>query len=441
VGEPRYKDAYIMETAVEAPPNFFIEIAVVLIAAKVGGHVAKRFGQASVLGELSIGILLGTFAPFVLPITTLPQIATAAGDEGSHLNMLAQVGVVLLLFGVGLETRVGDLLRVGGRAMLVALIGVVMPVALGYYVSSWAGIDTPVGVDPSHTYLFVGATLAATSVGVTARILEDLQKTKTRESRIILGAAVVDDVLGLVLLAALTGVVIADRDGAAVSIWQLGLMTSIQALLFAVVALFAGLTLGRYYFRAMARLRGEGVLLASAVAFCFILAFFAHVFGLATIIGAFIAGLAIGDEHIRPFRGRGIAGNQEDDVVELRKHMSPLSDVLVPIFFVLMGFQVRLEALFDTRAVGFVVLLTIAAIVGKIVCGFAAPGSIRQRLTVGIGMLPRGEVGLIFAAIGRGLGVIGDATFSAIVVIVLISTLMTPLLLTWNYAREEAAAT
>ncbi|MGH9903904.1 MAG: cation:proton antiporter, partial [Pyrinomonadaceae bacterium] len=291
--------------------------------------------------------------------------------------------------------------------------------------------------EPTLMHIFIGATLCATSVGITARVLKDLGKLQTRESRIVLGAAVIDDVLGLLILAVVAGAIRAAAAGAAISAGEVGLIT-FKALLFLGGALAAGHYLVPHVFRGMGRLETRGVLLALSLAFCFTLAWLAALVGLAPIVGAFAAGLVLDELHFEPFTSRG-----ERNLDEL---LAPVGAVLVPIFFVLMGLKVDLRAFARPELLGFALVLTLAAIVSKQVCSLAVAERGLNRLAVGVGMIPRGEVGLIFAGIGATLmlpgasgapePVIDSATFGAVVVMVIVTTLATPPALKWALGRR-----
>jgi Kef-type K+ transport system membrane component KefB len=284
--------------------------------------------------------------------------------------------------------------------------------------------------------LFLGAALTATSVGITARVLRDIGRSQTPEARIILGAAVIDDVLGLVILAAVTSLVRAADAGTALSLPGLALILA-KAIGFLGGALWLGQALVPRLFAGAARLRGQGVLLATALAFCFGLAWVASAIGLAGIVGAYAAGLVLDRVHYRHFTERG-----EHPIEELLK---PLSQVLVPVFFVVMGMQVELRALGQPGIPLLAGVLIVAAVIGKQACALGALGGRLDALSIGIGMIPRGEVGLIFAGLGLTLAIDGrpvvdPALYAALVAMVLVTTVMTPPLLAWSMRRPRAAA-
>jgi Kef-type K+ transport system membrane component KefB len=395
-------------------------LAVILAGAKLGGDLATRAGQPAVLGELVAGVLLGNLhllgVPWFRAIVSNPSV-----------DVLAQLGVLILLFAVGLESTVRDMLKVGLPSLLVAVLGVVTPFALGWGVGAV--------LLPNHSayaHAFLGATLTATSVGITARVLSDIGKSRTPEARVILGAAVIDDVLGLVILAIVGGAIQAADRGEAIAIGAI-LVVVLKALVFLGGALALGTTFSPRLFHLASRLRGRGVLLTTALVFCFVLSYLAAAIGLAPIVGAYAAGLILEDLHFREFTQRG-----EHQLEEL---IQPVATLLVPVFFVLMGMRVELAAFARVEVLGLAALLTLVAVIGKQACSLGAYGGL-DRLSVGIGMIPRGEVGLIFAGIGLTLTVggeriIDEAIFSAIVIMVIVTTMITPPALKWSLTRGE----
>ena len=390
-------------------------IAVILIAAKLGGELFERLKQPAVLGELIIGIVIGNLALFGL--TVAEPLKT-----NLIITALAEVGVIILLFEVGLEANLGEMLEVGWSSLFVAMAGVIVPFFLGWGVAAYFLPD-----ESRLAHFFIGATLCATSVGITARVLKDIGRLQTRESRIILGAAVIDDVLGLVILAVVAGAIKATAAGATLSILDTAIIAGK-----AVAFLFGAIAVGRYltphiFWRA-GRLEVQGVLLALSVAFCFLLAWAAAKVGLAPIVGAFAAGLVLDEIHFETFEERGKH--------DLQRLVAPVGAVLVPIFFVLMGMRVDLRAFARVELLWFAAALTVAAIIGKQICSLAVVERGLNRTAIGLGMIPRGEVGLIFAGMGTTLllpnaqgvnePVIGAGTFGVIVIMVIVTTLVTP---------------
>jgi Na+:H+ antiporter len=402
-------------------------LVVILIGAKLGGGLFESIGQPAVLGELLAGVAIGNLG--LVGWHGLDGLRDLAG-----ISLLAQIGVLFLLFAVGLESDVNKMMAVGASSFLVALLGVVTPMVLGHFVSLL--------FFPGHnplTHWFVGATLTATSVGITARVLADLGRTDSKEGRIILGAAVIDDVMGLVVLAVVAGVIqAADRGVAfrAVSVaWVIG-----KSLLFLIGAVVVGRWLSQRAFGLATRLRGEGVLLSVALAFCFGLAFLAGWAGLAPIVGAFAAGLVLDEAHYRDLRVRHKESRTISQLLE------PIATFLVPVFFVLMGIRVDLSAFANAGVLGFAGVLTLAAVIGKQMCSLGVLEKGCDRLAVGLGMIPRGEVGLIFASIGatlmlRGEPVVNGAVYSAVVMMVGLTTLLTPPLLVWRLRRVDVRRT
>lgn len=395
-------------------------LSIILIAAKLGGDVAVRLGQPAVLGELVAGVALGN-----LGIVGLHALEPMKQD--TSIDMLSRLGVLLLLFEVGLESTVGQMMKVGLKSFIVALLGVVAPFALGWSFGVWLLPNSSV-----YVHAFLGATLTATSVGITARVLQDLKESQSAEARIILGAAVIDDVLGLVILAVVTGVIAAADRGGSMNYGDIGVIFA-KAAAFLVGSLFLGLKISPRLFNIASKLQGRGVLLAVGLAVCFIFSWLASVIGLAPIVGAFAAGLILEDLHFRNFTTRG------ESTLEHLIH--PISSFLVPVFFVLMGMRTDLRAFTQPGVPLLAVALTIAAIIGKQACSLGAGKGV-DRLTIGIGMVPRGEVGLIFANIGQSLTiggkpVVDGAVFSAVVAMVIVTTMITPPALKWSLGRNR----
>jgi len=407
-------------------PAVLIGVAVMLVLAKLGGELFERLGQSSVLGELFAGLLLGNLV--ILGFTAAEPLKT-----NETIAALAELGVIILLFEVGLESDLRQMMEVGWSALLVAFLGVVAPFLLGWAVSAYFLPEAA-----TLTHIFIGATLCATSVGITARVFRDLGKLKTREARIILGAAVIDDVLGLLILAVVSGAIKAASVGGSLSGFEVGWI-AVKSIAFLVASIAIGLFVMPRMLRGAGRLETRGVLLTLAIALCLFLSWAAVEVGLAHIVGAFAAGLILDEVHYQPSGGR-----VERDLHEL---LQPVSTVLVPIFFVLMGLKVDLRLFARVDILGFALLLTLAAIMGKQICALGVIERGVNRLAIGVGMIPRGEVGLIFAGIGAGLmlpaangvsePVVNAATFGAIVIMVIITTLITPFALKWALDRKK----
>jgi len=392
--------------------HVLLGLIVILLAAKLGGDLFERVGQPAVLGELVLGMIIGN----------LHLVGIDALEPFKHdvtLECLAQIGVIILLFEVGLETSVKEMMGVGVASFLVATFGVIAPFFLGWGVGWWFLPDANPLV-----HVFIGATLTATSVGITARVLKDIGKIETKEAKIILGAAVIDDILGLVILAVVAGIIAAAASGSGEGIgighvaWIIG-----KALLFIVGAILIGSVVLPHFFKFGFRLKGSGVFLSFSLLVCFLLSFIAGEIGLAPIVGAFAAGLILDEVQYRDFTDAG-----EHRIEEL---VAPIGTFLVPVFFVSMGMAVDLRTFAQVDILGFAAVLTVAAILGKQVCGLAIFQRGIDRLSIGLGMIPRGEVGLIFAGIGAkmvldGEPVISTSTYSAVVIMVIVTTLVTP---------------
>jgi Kef-type K+ transport system membrane component KefB len=397
-------------------------IALVLVGGKLGGWIATRVGQPAVLGELLAGIAIGNLA-----LLGFQEFEPLKHD--AVLQILSSLGVIVLLFEVGLESSVSQMLRVGPSALFVACLGVVTPFALGWAAGAWLLPESSV-----YVHVFLGAVLTATSVGITARVLRDLNESSSDEAKIILGAAVIDDVLGLIILAAVSGIITAADQGRALSWGSMATITA-KAVGFLALAIVVGRAIAPHLFRLAARVRVPGVLLVSGLSFCFLLSYLAARVGLAPIVGAFAAGLVLEPAVLDPF--------DESQDRSLESFLQPISLFLVPIFFVLTGIRVDLATLADPRILWLAALLTLAAWVGKQACMFGVLQRGVDRMSVGLGMVPRGEVGLIFANIGAtlvfaGERVITPSTYAAVVFMVIVTTLVTPPALQWSLRRARA---
>jgi Kef-type K+ transport system membrane component KefB len=396
-------------------------LALVLTLARLAGHAANRMKLPAVLGELTAGVLLGN-------LTLLHVDALAWLRDDVVLDVMAEVGVVLLLFSVGLQSELKALAAVGASALRVAVLGVVAPFLLGVGV----GKMLLPAADPL-VHVFIGATLCATSVGITARVLDDLGLIDSREARIILSAAVVDDVLGLLLLAVVTALALQQASGAPLEASAIVLPLAKAALFFGVAALLGLYVIPRVFPRLQA-LGGRAMLLAAALVFCFGLGALANLVGLAAIVGSFAAGVALDDAQIA----------NADDGHGLEVLIEPLVGVFAPLFFVVVGMRVELALLATPAVLTLGVALTVVAVLGKQLCGLGVREPGLARSAVGIGMIPRGEVGLIFAGVGAttlvmGRPVIDSSTYAALILMVFATTLITPPMLARSLARPDAA--
>ncbi len=423
----------------------------ITLGAALGGLLMKWLKQPAVLGELLVGLLAGNLGYYLgNPTLTvlregdnLSRIASLAltssysiGEAtlkilppGSHTDLLAQLlagpqgqtyitvyafidiisrlAILVLLFMVGLEISLVEMQRVGKYATYVAVLGIVLPMVLGMGVMKLLHPNNPLAVD-----LFVGGILTATSVGITARVLRDIGRETTEEARIILGAAVIDDVLCLIVLAVVSGLAVTG----AISFASIAIITG-KAAVFLVASLGVGIWLTPKLVRHLANFGVSNLKLLFGVSFALLFAWLANVAQLATIVGAFAAGMVLNS-----FFDREVEG------ASLHELLSPIESLVVPLFFVWMGIQVKLETMASKDVLIAGLALTIVAIVGKVAAGWGCPPTM-NRLAVGFGMMPRGEVGLIFAGIGRGIGVVDEGLFSAIVLLVMITTVLAPVLL------------
>jgi len=426
----------------------------ILFVALIGRFSARKLGFPSVIGELMMGILVGNIAYYYqfdlvtvlregpaifetvnnmlhgqeLELATLNAVGVEGtwrvldilrGPHGFELMQIAyaadvfsRYGVIFLLFLVGLDTSVDEMRKVGPNSGRVAIVGVVLPFLLGMLASALLIEDVEF-----HTSLFLGATLAATSVGITAMVLQEMKMEHTETARIILGAAVFDDVLGLLMLAIVSGIVVTGS----VDLANIAVIV-VVATLFLVAAVYLGPFFIRFIVKLFRRLDLVEAKMFVSYLFVMLLAWLANLSGLATIIGAFTAGLILHDTYFERW------DNDRKCPITIKDLIMPLEVILVPIFFVLMGLQVKLETFLQPDVMVLAAGLFVAATLGKIVSGFVATG-VKNRWAIGVGMMPRGEVGLIFIAIGKSLGVVNDALFSAVVLMVILTSLLAPPLL------------
>jgi len=383
--------------------ELLIGLIIILLAAKLGGELMERLGQTAVLGELLAGVLVG---PGVFGLV----------HETEILHALAELGVLILLFEVGLEADLARLLKAGPQAGLVAVVGVVVPFAVGF------GLMHALG-HPGLVAVFVGATLTATSVGVTARVLTDLGQLQDPAASVVLGAAVVDDILGLLTLAVVTGI----AATGSVSLGGIAFL-GVKSVVFLVVAVLIALQRAPVLVRLIGRLQSRGALVVSALVFALATAAVAEWIGLAAIIGAFAAGLIL---------------SRTEPHARIEERIKPVADFLVPIFFVTVGMKVELSKLnpfAEGAQLGLALALAVVAIGSKLVAGLAVyhPGT--RRWPVGVGMVPRGEVGLIFAGAGLAAAVVAPDLYSALVVMVMITTFVAPAWLKALYRPTVARA-
>jgi len=429
--------------AEEAAPlilaGVLLSLMVVYLASKLGGELSKLMGLPPVLGELVSGVLVGVSALHLLVfpevgveasssvlMTTLQTLMGTSGEtlnhvfetQGEIISVLAELGVIILLFEIGLESDLKELQKVGWQAAIVAVVGVVAPFALGT-----VGLMSLFHV-AALPAIFAGAALTATSIGITSKVLSELGQLRSREGQIIVGAAVMDDVLGIIVLA----VVASLAKTGDVSLTNVAILIA-SATGFLLGAILIGRGFNQVFGSIADRLQTRGNLVIPALTFALALAFVAQVVHLEAILGAFAAGLVL---------------DETDQRKELDRQIIPIADVLVPIFFVTVGARVDLSVLNPIQPEnrpGLIIaaFLIVVAIIGKTITGWAVFGKEPvNRLAVGVGMIPRGEVGLVFAGIGAASGTLDRPLQAAIIAMVILTTLVAPLLLRWAF-REDAA--
>jgi Kef-type K+ transport system membrane component KefB len=443
--------------------TIILGVTTIFFLAIIGRFIAKRLHQPGVLGELLMGVFVGNLLYFfgdplivvlregssVIEIIKgllsglalsdavhavisnqyyanqlVDALASARGIEYLKISyaveVFARYGVIFLLFMVGLESSVGELKRTGRESVCVAFIGVAAPMILGFIVAYFL---LPAG--NIQASLFIAATLSATSIGITARVLSELKQLNTREAKTILGAAILDDILGLIILAVVSSMVVTGAVDGVVA-----LHITLLSVLFFVGVLLLGPYLLRVSVHFFSFLELWEAKLFISFLFVMLLAWLATLVHLASIIGAFTAGVILHDDY---FKSREPHQTEKRSIHHL---LSPLESLLAPIFFMVIGIQVKLETFYSWHVLVLASGLLIAAVLGKLVSGIGAHAK-DDRLLIGIGMMPRGEVGLVFASIGRTLGVISDDLFSAIVLMVVLTTFITPPLLKMRYARKH----
>jgi Kef-type K+ transport system membrane component KefB len=388
-----------------AAAAILLSVFVIFVAAQIGAEIAQRLRLPGVVGEIVAGCVIGPSA--------LGWIHADAIANGTPLDVLSELGVVLLLFSVGLETRLDDLKKVGRTAFLVGVLGVVIPFVLG---SIWAH---GVGYEWTKS-LFVAAAFVATSAGITARVLQELGVLSRIESRVILGAAVIDDILAMLLL----GVVTSLGDGGEIRIGSLVLVLA-QAVGFIVVIGWVGTRVMRVKGDWIERPLNPLSPLSITLAICLGLAFLASELGLAAIIGAFLAGMIASETRKRD---------------ELEHQTQPLLAFLTPFFFVITGAKIDLSVFASASALWMLLVVTVIAIVSKLAGGFLGALSLGKRgaAIVGVGMVPRGEVGVVIASLGLAAGVFSNEIYAVIVAMSLLTSIVTPPVLAWLLKRNAA---
>lgn len=381
-------------------------LLVIIVVARLAAELAERLRVPAVLGEIVAGIVIGpSVLGWIDPIAHL--------EIADMVLLLGEIGVILLLFQVGLEMDLGEMAKVGRSAFLVAVIGVAVPFAAGFAVTAAFG-------EQGKIALFIGAALTATSVGITARVLGDLRALSRTESRIVLGAAVADDVLGLVILTVVVKVVTEGSIGAGVVLETIGLAVGFLL----VTGLLAIFVIPGLFTRIDRAAKSSTTVVAAAFALTLAFSLLANQAKLAFIIGAFMAGLGVG------------RSAQHERIAE---GLNPLGHIFIPVFFASIGINADLDAMFQPSVLALAAALTAVAIVGKLVSGFGIGRGPGDRLLIGIGMMPRGEVGLIFASIGLSKGVLDGKLYGALLLVVLVTTIVTPPLLRLKLDRSTTA--
>lgn len=393
---------YLLSTA-DGQNQILLTLFIMLAAAKLMAEVFERLRQPAVVGEILAGVIIG---PSVLGWITPTEITST----------LAEIGVIFLLFTVGLETKPASIFRVGKRALLVALMGVVIPFLAGWLLmKAWGGS----GLES----MFLGTAMVATSVGITARVLSAMGKLNALTSRIILGAAVIDDILGLMILAVVTSLAVGGVNYLSI------ITTALLAVGFTAFMVLIGAPVMKRMAPRIEKLQGNHSLLVSALLLCLGISVAAAYVGVAAIVGAFLAGMAFAEV--------------AEERATIHKQMSGVTEFLVPFFLVNIGMQLKLEIFRDPSVIAFAVLVTVIAVITKLVgCGAGAWGLGWRRVgQVGMGMVPRGEVGIVVAQIGMGMAVISDSLYGVVLMMAVTTTLIAPPFLRILFASEKAAHT
>jgi len=437
----------LLATAPEAADSSLVlagvllSLVIIYIASKLGGELCARLNLPPVLGELVGGVVIGVSA---LSLLIFPESGSQASDslimkllemtanlnpasaesvfttQSEIISVLSELGVIILLFEIGLESDLKELIDAGVQATVVAFVGVVVPFALGT-----TGLIYLFHT-PAVPAIFAGAALTATSIGITAKVLAELGQLSTKEGQIIIGAAVIDDILGIIVLAVVSSLA---KTG------EIQIVNIVYLIVSAAVFLIGAILIGRflkpYYVGLVNEMQTRGQLLLTALVFCFVLSYIANIIQLEAILGAFAAGLVLAETEKRQ---------------ELEKQVIPVADLLVPVFFVCVGARTDLSVLnpaVPSNREGLIIatFLIVVAIIGKVVTGFTVfgqPGI--NRLAIGVGMIPRGEVGLVFAGVGSASGALSSATEAAIIMMVISTTFLAPPLLRVVFQESESVS-
>lgn len=394
--------------------NFLLQLVIILIAARLLGELVARFKVPSVIGELLAGVIFGPSLFNLIEPTPI-------------IKLLAEIGIILLLFEVGIETDFGKLTKTGSKPFFVAIVGVVAPFVLGFFVSYQI---FHLGLLVS---LFIGSTLTATSIGITMRVLTELKKQSSDETQIILGAAVIDDIIGIIILS----VLFEFSQGGGISFFNIGriLLFICLFLILAPIAAKAISGIIKYY---AAKSEIPGLVPSTIVALILFFAWLAHLVGAPELLGGFAAGLALSRQFILPFGSFFHIG--EDFSHRVEKEMKPIVHLFAPIFFFTIGLSLNFREInWGSSFIWMLFLLVLAAaVIGKLCSGFVLFKEKKWlKWAVGIAMIPRGEVGLIFADMGKSGNVFDKDTYAAMILVIAITTMFTPFVMRAFYTSVE----
>lgn len=398
--------------------QFFLFLAIILISARLLSETVARFGIPSVIGELLAGLLIGpSLLGWVSPDTTM--------------KLLAEIGIILLLFEVGMDTDLSRLARSGSKPIVVAVLGFTLPFALGYSVSAWVfGLS-------EFTALFIGGTLTATSIGITVRVLDDLGKRQSDEAQIVIGAAVLDDILGVLVLAFLYQFAV-EQQVSFHALGEVGLYILLFMLLGPLVAKLASAVIDHFDQRAAT----PGLLLTMALSLILLFSWLAHAVGAPEIMGGFAAGLAFSQHFgFRLWMGKRQAIEFKPSpklAHRLEEQVRPLIRTFSPMFFVMVGVSLNLKAVDWSSAFiwELAASLLLVAFFGKFAAGFFIREPRRNQIAIGLSMVPRGEVGLIFAQLGFSQGILNGELYAALLIVIALTTMAPPFMLKWFYGRD-----
>jgi Kef-type K+ transport system membrane component KefB len=394
--------------------DFFLTLLIILLTARVFAELATRLQSPSVIGELFAGVLLGP--------SLLGWI-----EPTEAIRLMAGIGIILLLFEVGLETDVKRLVRTGLESVVVALAGFILPFAFGFGLA-YGPFELPLLVS-----LFIGGTLTATSIGITVRVLSDLKRQHSKEGQVVLGAAVLDDVMGVVLLALLYEFSI----GGGVSLVNTGKVLIFVAAFF-LLAPAAAKLMSVVIKRFDASSEIPGLIPTTIVSLVLFFAWLAHAVGAPELLGGFAAGLALSRRFFLPL---GVALHADEAFAErIETQMKPIVQLFTPIFFVMVGLSLNLREIDWSSPFIWVFSLSllVAAVAGKLFGALLVKESWPVRWMIGTAMIPRGEVGLIFAELGRESGILSNETYAGMVIVIALTTLLPPFVMKWYYRRYGA---